>query len=211
MITTLLPPHRFSPARLAELRAQPPPDFLVDEGEKLAVLLGGPNGDLPYGGDGRTAAAALASAQELGARLLVTPSRRTPPGVVERVRALVSPRDFFWSGEGENPYPLFLAESDAFLVPADSISMTGEACVTGRPIYVFHPEGGSAKFARFHTALQERGLTRPCPERFARLGGWSAPPHYAADAIAAEITRRWRRRAAALSGLVGHRNRDARG
>jgi mitochondrial fission protein ELM1 len=209
VITTLLPPHRFSPARLAELRAQPPPDFLVGEGEKLAVLLGGPNGDFRY--TEATVArllAVLASAQDLGARLLVTPSRRTPPGVVERVRALVSPRDFFWSGEGENPHPLFLAHADAFLVPADSISMTGEACVTGRPIYVFHPEGGSAKFARFHEALVARGLTRPCPERFARLGGWSAAPHYAAAAIAAEITRRWRRRAAALSGIVGPHGRS---
>jgi mitochondrial fission protein ELM1 len=119
------------------------------------------------------------------------------------VRALVGAQGFFWSGEGDNPLPLLLAHADAFLVPADSISMTGEACVTGRPIYVFHPEGGSAKFARFHEALAARGLTRPCPERFARLGGWSSTPHYAADAIAAQITHRWGRRAAALSGLVG--------
>jgi mitochondrial fission protein ELM1 len=142
--------------------------------------------------------------------LLVTPSRRTPAGLANRVRALVTPRGFVWTGEGENPYPLFLAHADAFIVPADSISMTGEACVTGRPIYVFHPDGGSAKFARFHEALAARGLTRPCPERFARLGGWSAAPHYAADAIAAEITRRWRRRAAALSGIVGRGDRRPR-
>lgn len=212
VITTLLPPHRFSPAWLAELRARPPPAFLAGENFKLAVLLGGPNGDFRY-----THAAvarlvmALASAQELGAHLLVTPSRRTPQELAERVRALVRSQGFFWSGEGENPYPLFLAHADAFLVPADSISMTGEACVTGRPIYVFQPEGGSAKFARFHEAVAARGFTRPCPERFARLGGWSSTPQYAADAIAAEITRRWRRRAAALSGIVGHRNRDARG
>ena len=74
-----------------------------------------------------------------------------------------------WDGEGANPYPAFLAHADAFIAPADSVNMTGEPCATGKPVYVFEPEGGSPKFTRFHEALRRHGATRPLPERFERL------------------------------------------
>ena len=47
---------------------------------------------------------------------------------------------------------------------ADSVNMTGEACATGRPVYVFEPGPGSPKFARFHAALRRHGATRSLPE-----------------------------------------------
>ena len=91
----------------------------------------------------------------LGAGLLITPSRRTPEAVTDFVREATegAPR-ILWDGTGENPYPQFLAHADAFIAPADSVNMTGEPCATGRPVYVFEPEGGSAKFTRFHDALR---------------------------------------------------------
>ena len=72
--------------------------------------------------------------------------------------------------------------------------MTGEACATGRPVYVFEPEGGSAKFARFHEALRRYGATRPLPERFAGLETWSYRPLHSAETIAMEVARRWNKR-----------------
>ena len=51
--------------------------------------------------------------------------------------------------------------------------MTGEPCATGKPVYVFAPEGGSPKFTRFHEALRRHGATRPLPDRFERLETWS--------------------------------------
>jgi len=98
---------------------------------------------------------------------------------------------FFWDGEGENPYPRLLAHADAFLVTADSINMTGEPCATGKPVYVFEPEGGSRKFARFHESLRHYGATRPCPDRFASLDGWRYEPLHSASVIACEISRRF--------------------
>ena len=101
---------------------------------------------------------------------MITPSRRTPADVTEFVREATAgtPR-LFWDGEGDNPYPQFLAHADAFIVPANSVNMTGEPCATGKPVYVFEPEGGSPKFARFHEALRRHGATRPLPDRFERL------------------------------------------
>ncbi len=99
-----------------------------------------------------------------------------------------------WNGEGENPYPYFLAHADAFVVPADSVNMTGEPCATGRPVYLFEPEGGSPKFTRFHEALRRHGATRPMPAHFRRLESWSYAPLNSSETIAAEIARRWVRR-----------------
>ena len=101
---------------------------------------------------------------------MVTPSRRTPEPITQLVReATASTPRILWAGEGENPYPHFLAHADAFIVPADSVNMTGEPCATGKPVYVFAPEGGSAKFTRFHDTLRRHGATRPLPESFERL------------------------------------------
>ena len=86
---------------------------------------------------------------------------------------------------------------------ADSVNMTGEACATGRPVYVFEPAGGSAKFGRFHAALQAHGATRPLPDRLSVLETWSYPPLDSARTIAAEVESRWGRRRSMLSGLVG--------
>jgi mitochondrial fission protein ELM1 len=96
-----------------------------------------------------------------------------------------------WNGEGANPYPDFLAHADAFLVTADSVNMTGEAAATGRPVLVFYPSGGSAKFRRFHAALEAYGATRPLPERVAEIPDWTYEPLHSADIIAREIERRW--------------------
>lgn len=196
VITSLTAPHSFTARRLAQLRAVLPPPIAALPRPRVAVLLGGPNGDFHY-----TAAAlarlvaALQSLAQLGASLLVTPSRRTPREVTEFVRqGTADAVHLFWDGTGENPYPQFLAHADAFIVPADSVNMTGEPCATGKPVYVFAPDGGSAKFTRFHEALRRHGATRPLPERFERLETWEYAPLNSSEAIAAEIARRWAKR-----------------
>ena len=96
---------------------------------------------------------------------MITPSRRTPAEVTAFVREATAVRSrLLWDGEGANPYPAFLAHADAFIVPADSVNMTGEPCATGKPVYVFAPDGGSPKFTRFHEALRRHGATRPLPD-----------------------------------------------
>ena len=100
-----------------------------------------------------------------------------------------------WDGTGANPYPYFLAGADAFVVTADSVNMAGEACATGKPVYIFMPEGGRAKFHAFHHALEQTGATRLLPERLEALDTWRYDPIHSAGRIAAEIIRRARMRA----------------
>jgi len=76
-------------------------------------------------------------------------------------------------------------------VTADSVNMVGEAAATGSPVLVFTPGGGSAKFRRFHAALETRGATRPLPDEIDAIPSWSYAPLNPSDEIAREIERRW--------------------
>lgn len=204
VVTTLTAPHRFSPERLQALRGQMPPDIAALPNPRVAVLIGGPNGDYVFApGDVARLAGALRTIGGQGAGLMISCSRRTPPDMAQAIEAATRdiPR-IFWNGAGENPYPAFLAHADLFVVTGDSVNMTGEPCVTGRPVYVFHPSGGSPKFTRFHRALAEYGATRPLPEQPDLAERWSYPPLYSATTIAEHIGQRWLRRRQMLSGIV---------
>jgi len=192
VISTVTSPHAFSPERLASLRMQTPAAIAALPTPRVAVLLGGPGAGFAFPpADIRRLAGALVRMAALGASFLVTPSRRTPPALFEAVdAATVSAPRIFWDGTGENPYAYFLACADAFVVTADSVNMTGEACATGRPVHVFMPDGGRPKFHTFHTALRDAGATRPLPEEPRELGTWSYTPINAARQIGGEIARR---------------------
>jgi mitochondrial fission protein ELM1 len=81
-----------------------------------------------------------------------------------------------------------LGAADAIIVTADSVSMISEAAATGKPVHIVELDGGSKKFARFHQALRDAGVTRP----FAgMLGGWGYAPLDDTARAAAEIRRRF--------------------
>ena len=163
-------PHRVSTARLAEAAAHPPPALAAlkaDAGAAgkpfVAVLLGG--NSARYRFDTATAdrlATDLAQLAKSGARLAITPSRRTPPEVAERLQTALAPfPHFFWNGSGENPYLALLALADHVLVTGDSVSMLSEAASTGKPVYRIDLPGKPGKFALFHQRLEALGLVRP--------------------------------------------------
>ncbi len=202
VVTTLTSPHRYGPAHLAKLRADVPAAIAALPHPRVAVLIGGPNGDYRYGpGDLTRLTHALGGLADSGAGLMITASRRTPPDFLDAIdQVTASAHRILWRGEGDNPYPHFLAHADAFLVTADSVNMVGEAAATGKPIHVFHPEGGSAKFDRFHAALRAKGITRALVSPFV-LETWSYAPLDSARTIADEIERRFLARMRMIPGL----------
>lgn len=120
----------------------------------FAVLIGGDTPTLRFP---TSAARDLASAcNRLAAScqgaLLVATSPRTSEKVTETFRsALKTPSFFFqWRKNADNPYPAYLALADQFIVTNDSVSMTHEAALTGRPLHIF-PLIASEN--RFRTAL----------------------------------------------------------
>lgn len=153
---------------------------------RIALLLGGPSKSALWREqDGRRLVAQMAALSTSGHGLMITPSRRSDPAVVETLRAACDPdATFLWDGAGDNPYPGILGLADAVMVTEDSVNMTSEAAATGLPVHVFRVSGRSKKIAAFHDAMAARGITRP----FAgRIEDWSYTPLQEADRVAGEV------------------------
>jgi mitochondrial fission protein ELM1 len=177
--------HRVTPALLAAERRRFPALANLKR-PIVGVLIGGANG--AYRLD-REALAVIAdriaaAIKRRGGSVLATPSRRTGPDGVALLRErFAGVPGQVWDGGGDNPYYAYLAVADALIVTADSVSMISEAAATGKPVHVVDLPGGDAKFARFHAAMREAGITR----RFAgEIEGWAyRPPDDTARAAAA--------------------------
>ena len=211
VITTLTAPHGFSADRLQSLASGVPAEFAALPRPWVAVILGGKNAVYRFTDeDDDRIEQALASIARLGVSFLITPSRRSHKRLIAAVdRATAGSPRFLWDGHGNNPYPHFLAHADHFVVTGDSVNMTGEPLTTGKPVWVFEPTGGSAKFARFHESLRRYGATRSLPNSLTSLETWAYTPLDAATLIAQEVEQRWLRRRAMLgraqvAGQVDH-------
>lgn len=190
VITTVTMPNVYSAAQLASLRREPlPAEIAALPPPRIAVLIGGPNGDYRF--DDADIARLITQLRMLatsGAGLMITASRRTPDAVQTAIGDLATLSNVFvWGGSGTNPYPQFLARADHIVVTADSVAMVSEAAATGRPVHVFTPSGRSAKFDRFHGAMAKLGVTRPLVATGDGLATWQYAPVHAADSIAATI------------------------
>ncbi|WP_374652415.1 ELM1/GtrOC1 family putative glycosyltransferase [Dongia sp.] len=119
------------------------PVFAGIPGAPIGVLVGGPSNPITFGAeDGeRLLAEALAFADRRQGTLLVATSPRTPPEIVNRLKAgLPAPHRLFPFEAGigaRNPYPALLARCAAFIVTNDSVSMVADAALTGREVRLF--------------------------------------------------------------------------
>ncbi len=191
IIETLGGMNRVTAARLHEAAAHFAPLWSDLPRPLVAVMLGGGNKVYRMSEKrGEILGRQLADmARREGAGLLVTPSRRTAPEVLQAIRrALDGLPARIWDGGGGNPYMGYLALADAMIVTADSVNMVSEAATTGKPVFIVELEGGSRKFSRFHTDMRDKGITRPFE---GRLETWSYTPLQETARAAAEIRRRF--------------------
>jgi mitochondrial fission protein ELM1 len=108
----------------------------------LAVLVGGNSGAYDFD---ELAAHKLAIevdklASVMQATVLVATSARTPHLSSDMLaKRISSPHYFFrWSAQQkDNPYLAFISVADALIVTGESVSMLTEACVTGKPVYMY--------------------------------------------------------------------------
>jgi mitochondrial fission protein ELM1 len=171
VIATLTPPHRISPERLAQARAQPDPRLAALPSPRVAILAGGDSRHHRFtAADVARFGADLRSLVASGASPMATASRRTPPALAALLRELTGANGFFWDGSGENPYAAMLALADAIVVTADSYNMVGEAVATGRPVLVFKPSGGHPKLDAFLDGLRRYGAVKPFAGRVEAFG-----------------------------------------
>ena len=201
VVVTLTSPHPLRPGVLRAARLAPDPRLASLPQTRVAMVLGGPSANHRFeAGDLDGLAAIAVEIVESGKGLMVTPSRRTPVGLVPAIAAAVAraggaERAFVWDGTGDNPYSQILAQASAIVVTGDSVNMVGEAASTGAPVHVYEPSGGNAKMTGFIDRLVATGAARRLPA--VRQAGWT-DLHWtyesvdATQAIAQEIVRRYR-------------------
>lgn len=164
--------HDVTPDRLAAA-AEAWRERLTSPGRPLiGVLLGGSTRHRPFSVEtARPLIDGLRRLQaETGARLAITPSRRTPADVRGALAEMFGddPDALVWDLQGDNPYLGILALADRLVVTSDSVSMISEALATSHPVEVFGADGGR-RHADFLQGLIGRGLVR-------RFAGEPTPP-----------------------------------
>lgn len=157
-----------------------------------SLLIGGPSPMLPLHPDSLQHLLSRIEhlPGQLQGSLLITTSRRTPPAVLAQLQQQFGKapgtRLWFPGQTSENPYLGYLACADRIVVTPDSVNMLTEAVAVGVPVYTLCERPPEGKLARFHAALNERGLLHP-------LGilGWPRPALRETENIAAVVRQRW--------------------
>lgn len=196
IFATVTPANRLHAWRLAVAWDTPDPHIAHLPRPRVALILGGTSQHHRFEDKDLEELAAIAvSVARQGKGLMVTPSRRTPPALLDAVATALAdlPQHlakniFFWTGKGPNPYVAILAHADAIIVTGDSVNMVGEAAATGAPVHVYEPSGGHRKITAYLARLETLGAIRRWR---GKLEDWRYPPLNATPAIAREIARRY--------------------
>lgn len=192
IITTLAPLHAVTPETIAVARDAWAPHFAHLPRPYVLLVLGGDTKHGSYSAAQWRDVIERAQLLAGGGSLLITTSRRTPESAYRLADTLISVPHYLyhWEQSKDNPYLGMLGLADAVVVTGDSLSMCTEACVAGKPVFIYAPTGiMPPKHQALHQALIERGMARRLED--ATDLNW-APPAALDEAgdVAAEIHRR---------------------
>ncbi len=131
-------------------------------GRELAlVMIGGHNRRYKAGPDAFTKLAEELAAfvQMTGAMLALVPSRRTPKRGLRVLseqleRRLGEKSSWVWDGAGYNPYPGLLGLAKFVIVTSDSVNMTSEAALTGKPLLITELGEERGRISHFHQIMR---------------------------------------------------------
>lgn len=164
VMTTLAPLHAVTPQTLATARDAWAAQWAHLPRPFVFLSLGGSTKHGEYSAQQWREAIEGAQALAGNGSLLITTSRRTPASALSLIDALVSvPHALYrWDSGKDNPYLGMLGSADMVVVTGDSLSMSTEACVSGKPVYIYAPDSViPAKHKKLHAALYARNMARP--------------------------------------------------
>ncbi|HMN73851.1 MAG TPA: mitochondrial fission ELM1 family protein [Rhodoblastus sp.] len=192
VMTTLTAPHVVTHETLNAARENPDPRIARLPEPRMALLLGGDSRHYSFHEKDIVSMVGVVESMVLsGAGAMITPSRRTPPQLLARLRGVCADapmHTFLWDGTGENPYVQMLAHASLIVVTADSTNMVGEAIATDAPVMVYEPTGGSVRLSRLIRTLVADGRVRRWR---GRLESWPCVAHDDTPAIADEAALRF--------------------
>lgn len=184
-------PNRLTPGKLAAEAERFASRIAALPHPRIAVIVGGKSKahDLPADHAAALAEEIANAAKVAGGSVLLSFTRRTPGAARKAMAAeLAETPGWIWDDTGENPYFAFLGAADVVLITEDSTNLATDAAATGKPVYVLPMKGRSAKLARFHRDLAERGVTQPFE---GVLDTWSYEPLRETERAARELLRRY--------------------
>ncbi len=193
VITTLAPLHAVTTETLAAARTLLLPELAHLPRPYVALCLGGNTKQGSYSAAEWHELIQRASRLAGEGSLLITTSRRTPPEALELIEPLLTTPYLLhrWDTDKENPYLGILACADGIVVTGDSLSMCAEACVAGKPVFLFVSEKvAPPKHRRLHESLYQRGMARPF-DNTADFSWKPAAPLDDAGHVATEIRKRF--------------------
>ena len=133
----------------------------IDGSELALVMIGGHNRRYKAKADAFTKLAEeLAAFVHLtGVRLALIPSRRTPKRGLRVLSEQLEGRlggeaSWVWDGTGHNPYPGLLGLAKVVIVTSDSVNMTSEAALTGKPVLTAELNEEKGRIFQFHQIME---------------------------------------------------------
>ena len=155
-------PHRITDKTLAEAKAKWDPEFASLPRPLTTVLVGGSIKGKPFTDDNaQLLADGIAYIQNrVSGSILITSSRRTGKSaekiIMNKIKDIPA-YTYLWGEKKENPIMGFYACADRIIVTGDSVSMTCEACGTGKPVMVFTGKKWlTSKHLRFVKSLVDK-------------------------------------------------------
>ncbi len=137
---------------------RPPPVFTGSQ-EYLVILLGGATNNLSWSLP--ELEVWLEQANKQCNPVILCPSRRTHPAIVERLQ-LATEHTANWKlvhAKDYDSYQRSLAMAGEFWVTGDSINMVAEACASSRPLRILGTPSSSGKLAHYFSELYRLGRT----------------------------------------------------
>ena len=181
VLQNAMPLHRVTEERLAEAATALRPRVAHLPGPYTGIILGGNSGPYTLGPEAAACIAQHANrrVRETNGALLISTSARTSQRALQALQRHIDVPHYLYHwqpDDSDNPYFGILGLSEELIVTADSISMLGEACATGKPVYMAELGGYGYPMRDDHplpvdfrfTALTYSWLMRFGPQRLSR-------------------------------------------
>ena len=188
MISTHTSPHGLTPEKLKRAREEALQRFGTKNAPVTGLILGGNSGPVKWNEESAKEFANLLTYLPKNEPIFATPSRRTPPVLVNTLKATQKEHDFWiWENEGENPYLQILTHADRLIVTGDSHNMVSECLAMDIPVYVHRPPKRQKKLHAFLDVMEKQSEVAP---RTNSIEKFTRNSRDATAEIAAEIERR---------------------
>ncbi len=164
VITSMASLNRLTDAKITDAMATLDSKWTSLPAPCIAVLLGGNNQryDVSSAMIESMAVKLRKFAAKTGASLALIPSRRTPRQLLSQLSTSLNKTPHAVADlKDDNPYPGILGHAVAIIVTSDSVNMTSEAAVTGKPVLIAEWQAETGRVDAFHKAMMEAGHTAP--------------------------------------------------